>query len=175
MKNIKINTRNIIHITPNQLIDEVNLKCFKKLGYEVIKDIYQTVNNKIRVVFFNKKILNFSSFIQACEHLNVAYNLKLSTTLKEHITVAETDIEDVSNIDTAKNDLKTMIVSFQSNKDKLNLNMIILSDYFESTQWEKFNFNKKETDEVIDYLSNCNEITSRRYLTIISNLIYKAK
>jgi len=163
-----------IDITSEQLIKIVNDKSLNKLGYKMLKSISTTLNYKTRVEFENGKVLNFSCFKLAVEHLNVTYNLRLSQSNKKIVTSGVEYM--TTNIPTRSvviNKLETLIKSFLSSQNNFRLNNIMLSDYIESSEWKNNNFDKNDCKEIVSYLERSTGVLSKRYIHFIDKLLNK--
>jgi len=164
-----------ISITKKELVKKVNDKCLTCLGYKVVSSISQTIHYKVRVLFTNEKVLNFATFAQAVEYLNVVYNLKLVRENEEKLEVVDDEKEDISNLSVAKRSLRKLIIQFQTTNDNSNLNIIAISDYLDSTEWKKYKFTKIDIDDIIKYLYSCKDIYSTRYIKVVNNMIATAQ
>ena len=158
--------------THSELTNAVNYKSMSKLGYKMLNSISNTVNNKTRVEFTNGRVLNFSNFKFALEHLNVRFNLKLSKV--NRITVVsgqENKVIDTSPRSIVIDKLETLINKFLSSESNVKLNNIMLSDYLESSEWKDKNFNKNDHKEIISHLEDSISVLGKRYIRFIDKLL----
>lgn len=160
------NYNNYIHtdISPNVIIEMINNKCLNVLGHPVISSISNTINNKTTVKFVDGKVLNFCNYMDAFNHLNIAYNLKIQYTSKVNTPqLIEKTEKEISKVEYAINKLKKIIRSFKNVKNSVKINKMILSNYLESYEWKINKFTTIEIDEIIDKMERSTDISDTRY------------
>jgi len=171
MKQLKQPICTSINITHDELIKKVNDKCLNRLGYKIIYEISTTVHKKIRVDFINGKVLNFCTFNSAVQYLNMTYNLKLFQIKKDNIKKVENISQNTSSKSIATEKLETLLEQFKLPRSNPKLNKITLSDYLESAEWKKFDFRKKDTDDILNYLNSSLDLHEKSYIQFINKFL----
>jgi len=64
-------------MTKENLINIINDKTLRLLKKKVIKNIINTQNKKILILYYNQSRENYSSLEEVIKHFNIKYNLKL--------------------------------------------------------------------------------------------------
>ncbi|WP_455755600.1 hypothetical protein [Sulfurimonas sp.] len=171
MEQIETDNDNNIYINPKRFIKIINDKCLDKLGRKGINDIYYSPNKKVIVEFTDGIVINYANYRDAFDHLNVAYNLKMSVEIKNNKSkVVKVDKENLSAINIAKSKIETLIKSFKNVKN-VKLNNLNLDEYFNSNEWKKNNFNKDEIGEIISHLEKLQDNDTKKYVdTVKRNL-----